>query len=290
MTAMGRPFSTSGDTHIMVSCWCTKHHKHNDRHPSLSIRTVPPYTVYCHKAGCVFNKGPLAGCDLNTAIAAYFVVHPSVKLMLNRLNDAEYVYVPKFVLDGDYDKDIKALAKNAFPDEALEFMKSKGVTEKGIKAYNLLWDAANKGIVFPVLSGGRYVGAQIRPLKSAGLKYWALLPFKVSKHWFGLQHASAVGRALTIVEGPFDCVHMHEIGVRCIASMGSSVSPDKVSVLKNTVKPSRVFILMDPDDGGRGIASALSKRLEYAKIPCRILNANKDPKYLTLEEFKLIAR
>lgn len=70
---------------------------------------------------------------------------------------------------------------------------------------------------------------------------------------------------LIIVEGFFDCMNLHQAGFRkVVALMGSTMSPAQEELIrKHTTPQSRIIVMLDEDDAGRGgrddIASRLSK-------------------------------
>lgn len=88
-------------------------------------------------------------------------------------------------------------------------------------------------------------------LGQAGNKYRYSRGFPKSRHLFGIQHYDFNEEKFAVlVEGIFDVVNMHRIGVTCtLGIMGTSISNFQIQLLKN-LQIEKIMVVMDNDEPG----------------------------------------
>ena len=99
---------------------------------------------------------------------------------------------------------------------------------------------------------------------------------------------------LIIVEGFFDCMHLHQLGHRkVVALMGSSLSSAQEELLLNNTTPtSQIIVMLDEDEAGQAAREDIAVRLAKF-VFVRIHSFEKEgmqPENLTIEELDEIVR
>lgn len=101
-------------------------------------------------------------------------------------------------------------------------------------------------------------------------KYKLPAGFKKSQELFSLDHAAEEtdDEPLIIVEGFFDCIKLWQLGfTRTIALMGSSLSAEQESLLRdNTTAETRIVLMLDEDEAGRTARSEIAARLVQGRF------------------------
>jgi DNA primase len=109
----------------------------------------------------------------------------------------------------------------------------------------------NEGIL--VAYAGRSLG-QIEP------RYMFPARFRKSQMLFNLHRAVLHGKSVVVVEGFFDCLHVHQAGLPCVvALMGCSLSHRQAQLLQAHFQ--EVTLLLDGDRAGRSAGEAIAARL-----------------------------
>ncbi len=111
-----------------------------------------------------------------------------------------------------------------------------------------------------VAYAGRFPG---EPPDANTPKYKLPPGFKKSLELFNLDRAIKEPGPLMLVEGFFDCMKLHQHGVRkVVALMGSTLSPAQEELIrKHTDRHSQVIVLLDEDDAGREGRETIAARL-----------------------------
>lgn len=100
-------------------------------------------------------------------------------------------------------------------------------------------------------------------------KYRFPARFRKSLVLFNLHRAAAHGRTVVVVEGFFDCVRVHQAGIRCVvALMGCTLSARQEELLVGHFR--EAVLLMDGDKAGRSAGAAIAERL-VNKIATRVV-------------------
>jgi DNA primase len=93
--------------------------------------------------------------------------------------------------------------------------------------------------------------------------------FRKSLALFNLYRATAEGKSVVIVEGFFDCLKVHQAGLRCVvALMGCSLSLRQEELLREHFH--EIVLFLDGDKAGRGAAITIAKRL-VSRVSTRLV-------------------
>jgi DNA primase len=117
-------------------------------------------------------------------------------------------------------------------------------------------------IVIPIHNGrGEIVAYAGRALDDRVPKYKLPAGFHKSLELFNLHRVLATGsKTVIVVEGYFDCMHMHQAGFpQVVALMGSSLSAQQESTLLECFE--RVILMLDGDATGRDASQTIAARL-----------------------------
>jgi len=137
---------------------------------------------------------------------------------------------------------------------------------------------------------GRAVEQNIFP------KYLFPKNFSKSYHLFNIQHIKPHvphvphQKPVFIVEGFFDCIHIVKLGFDAVALMGSSVSQQQLTLLKEI---NRFYILMlDGDDAGEKATIKISNKMAQFKLTFKTvyLIDVKEPEFLDYDRLEITAR
>lgn len=216
------------------------------------------------------------------------------------------VYIPQ-----DHTADYTArYLKPALPRE---WLKAKGIEKsETLEKFKVGVDVKQGLVLLPIINrAGLIVGAQARSIvnESKAGKYFSvyentqkthhlfgehLLDFEVVRNKGGPTEWKFKGDCIVVFEGPLDCMHAYESGLRnCVAIMGSKVSPiqaemlGKFTAVKEGEDPRLIALILDADQAGRaGSYKSLNQVfLDYAPDALvKGFSPPADPKTLTREE------
>jgi DNA primase len=140
---------------------------------------------------------------------------------------------------------------------------------------------------------GRAVEQNITP------KYLFPKNFNKSCHLFNIQHITPhiphiphtqqLKKPVFIVEGFFDCIHIVKLGFDAVALMGSSISLQQLTLLKEI---NRFYILMlDGDEAGEKATIKISKKMAQFKLKFKTvyLIEVKEPELLDYNYLEIMA-
>jgi len=300
------PIRRSGEHFIGISClfaaW--KHGDGTDRKPSMAVSFGKGKSILkCHT--CQYKR-PLVNAlvDLNALSQGRIQNLVSIATEAEeKIPDLPSLRRGKEPEVKDYTKELEQLLKNPMPKEALDFLESKGVDQTWAKKLKFCWADSihcersdgtvytmERMIIFPVLSiqGGKTtcVGAQARSLdvKPTESKYVAAFRFPSGLFFFGEHLLSKVGgKRIILVEGPMDHAHLLSVGEWAFGLVGLYLSPEKMEKIKRAA-PRMVYIVLDPDQNNKPTTSVISRTLNAAGIPNKVIPVEKDPRRLTRED------
>jgi len=133
------------------------------------------------------------------------------------------------------------------------------------------------------------IGAQARATEptSSGSKYWSLLEgFKAHQHFFGYHLAASWRRrVIALVEGPFDAMHLAQIGVPALGLHGLYMSDQKAAKLR-LLDPPLVVVLLDPDTAGVTAAERVNYILSQNGFNATITHLGLDPKHYDVDSLR----
>lgn len=176
------------------------------------------------------------------------------------------------------------------PPLALEYLKSRGVTENSIAEWNLGWDAREKRLVIPAHDENgklrflikRAISDRQHPkyLYTEGFPKTSLL-FGVDKIDLGVIKSEG----LIVVEGSLDTIMQHQDGFsNTTGILGTGISDQQVRIIAR-INPSRIYLFFDKDSAGvRNIEIAVSKLRKYPLYVVKYPKGKSDPAELEREE------
>jgi hypothetical protein len=300
-----RSIKTTGERHVSIPCLMARwrHQKGYDNKPSMTIsHGEGPSFVTCWSCG---YKKPLTDAlfELNTLCGGSLA---QLAVAAQEKESAPYIRTlapatSTTLYPSNYDDTLVKLQQFPWTATAINFLESKGVLlTTAIKAGGACLPAGTvvdiderdepltvytDTIVFPVMSNvaGSWhcVGAQARPLKTGGIKYYAILPFSAEKHLFGEAILSRVrGKTLLLVEGNFDVWHLLQEKLPTVGLMGTSLSLAKIRLIYNSA-PATILLMLDPDKPGQDASAQAEKLLKNQNLPVIPLKLDRDPKFYT---------
>ena len=316
---VANPGSSGTSNHLKISCVLAQwRHRHGtDRHPSMTVSfDETPSRVYCFGCGysasladALFELNIRRGGLAELAVLAQTRDKPT-------LSNFENLRTPQTLLshrspDSDYTPYIQHLLTNEWPSTVYEFLASKNVHPDAARKYFCAyapaghWDDGmpiddeeqpkplrHDSLVLPIMSHDsedpsalRCVGAQTRTLDPRGFpKYFTPYSVATRYHLFGQQILPlARGRPICVVEGPFDVMHLVQLGLLAVGLNGVSLSTEKILKIKHA-SPSLVVLMLDPDTAGRqGVQRAVTRLLQQS-VPHRTVTLDRDPKHYSLDE------
>jgi DNA primase len=174
------------------------------------------------------------------------------------------------------------------------YVQSRGLTEDTTTLFGVGF-FPGKGMmagrcVIPIHNEvGELVAYAGRSIDATEPKYKVPTGFKKSHVLFNLHRVPEVGKkGLIIVEGFFDCMHIHQAGYPfVVALMGASMSDEQEQLLVEHT--GMVILLLDGDDVGRAGAVAIAERLVH-KVFVKVISlpAGKQPDQLSSDEIKTL--
>ena len=164
--------------------------------------------------------------------------------------------------------------------EYCEYLKGRGLTEDTCKLFGVGL-CASKGsmagrVVIPIHNPKAELVAYIgRAVDGSEPKFKIPAGFHMSRELFNYHRAG--GKVVTIVEGPFDCLHLTQNGYpNVVALLGKSLSDSQAELI--CTKWKGATLMLDGDTAGseasEKITLALSKRIYVRRIE---LERGKDP-------------
>ncbi len=231
------------------------HESGDDKRPSFGISLSAPSFYHCF--GCS-TKGPLS--YFPTALAYY--------------TKKDYSDLRRFILENEnyniksYDSYDSNKKISAIPDNILdtftkisdEILESVFMTRETATKYELLWDAKEERMLFPIRDNfdrlvtirGRYMGKSSNVLKHKS--YTELHPeghdAKSFAIWYLMNEPLVPEKPLVLVEGYKDAILLKQVGVKNVwASLGSSIGKKQMEYLKKVTLP--IIMFFDDDAAGR---------------------------------------
>ena len=135
-----------------------------------------------------------------------------------------------------------------------------------------------------------YVGRHVGEPSEGTPKYKLPPGFRKSLELFNLDRAlrEPAGIPLWIVEGFFDALHLHQLGLRkVVALMGSSLSSTQEALLRQHFPSMDPFVVaLDEDDAGRTARDEIAARLaRFAFVHVHVFaQEGRQPEHLTADE------
>lgn len=221
---------------------------------------------------------------------------------------------PERVAARDCMPGLGALFKNEYPKHMVDFLNSKGVSEKTARSFAVSFVPAghvdeflqrgedgkpmpvkSDTIFIPTLIRGKdgqllCVGGQGRPLDSRGLKYYTMYPHAIGQYLYGQHLAYKLnGASFFLVEGAFDVMHVWQEQSRALGLFGLHANQQRCLRLKN-INPTEIKVFLDPDYSGQGAVSKVIKTLEEHGLNASPVTSDKQPKECSAEELDTLLK
>lgn len=166
---------------------------------------------------------------------------------------------------------------STWPLEPRVWLYKCGLSNETIKANGFYWCDRIKRVVLPVLDGGKLVYWQARGFDTDRPKY---LNPKIDKPVF---KAGQQDGPLCLTEDILSAVKVGQVH-RAWSILGTALPPALASQIARLGVP--VLIWLDPDDAGRKGRSRIAASLRALGVDVRIVRAEQDPKYFSLDQIK----
>lgn len=253
-------------------------HGGRDVHPSFGIKVSKTHKSICKCWSCGFG-GDLQ--DLVMEIGFHLKKHPdngyrikeAMQLVATEAEDmdinpedipdfdqvpvSDEVIFPEYWLDS-----FKSVV--TYP-VAMQYLHSRGVTDKVIEQMDVRYDPLQKRVGFPFRNfKGELVGLQGRSIDpNSNLRYYqyGYDGKRNGRNWLG-ENTVDFDKPVVLVEGPLDMASILRVYPNVMASFTSGLSVEK---MKRISDASEIITFYDYGNGGNAARTALKKRL--GKVP-----------------------
>lgn len=164
-----------------------------------------------------------------------------------------------------------------------KYMVNRGFTMETLHRWEVGYDQEFHCVVVPVKVGGKLVGLVRRNLNPGGSKYLNTRGLTKGDFLFGLDHVAADCKEITVVEGPLDCMWLHQNGIPAVAVLGSSISERQAELIRRRFW--RVCLAFDNDKAG--VAAGVDAAIKLGQLEVRAIKlpeGRKDVQECTPEE------
>ncbi len=146
------------------------------------------------------------------------------------------------------------------------YLAERGITEETAREFGVGFYAGpglmHRRLVIPIHNAeGQLMAYCGRSVDQTQPRYRVPPGFAKSEILFNMNRAAAgVGNSVVVVEGFFDCMNVHQAGVRSVVALMGSVlyEPQRHALLKRF---SRAILLLDGDPTGRRASNLIAQRL-----------------------------
>lgn len=168
-----------------------------------------------------------------------------------------------------------------------KYMLNRGFDLELLKKWEVGYDPEFNRVVIPVKHEGRLVGLVRRSLDPVGPKYVNTAGLTKGDFLFGLDHVPADARDLILVEGPMDCMWLHQHGYNAAAILGSSLSERQAEAVRRRFW--RVILAFDNDKAGAiAEVDAAIKLGQLEVLAARLPSGRKDVQECSREELSAV--
>lgn len=164
-----------------------------------------------------------------------------------------------------------------------KYMVNRGFTLDILQKWEVGYDQEFHCVVIPVKADGRLVGLVRRNLNVEGPKYLNTRGLTKGDILFGLDHVPTDCRDIAIVEGPMDCMWLHQNGIPAVAVLGSSLSERQAEIIRRRFW--KVCLAFDNDKAG--IVAGIDAAIKLGQLDVRAIKlpeGRKDVQECTSEE------
>lgn len=265
-------------------------HEHEYQRPGFSVRPVDlDNAIWICFKGC--GQGRLIDLvrkiqkvDMNTA-HRWLLLNGATVSSEQLLEDLDPVLINKegvnlHVFRDDYDR------QN--PKKTSRYILDRGFTPATLRSWEFRYDADVPAIVIPIFSLDHdLVGVCRREAVNGAQprKYMYSDGFKKNQHLFGAYKHDAPNGHIVVVEGPLDCIWLHQCGVTsAVALLGANCSETQMKIMARL--GSKVVLALDNDAAGYQAMIQLEEQLEkwFSVARVELPDEIKDVQDLSQEE------
>lgn len=168
-----------------------------------------------------------------------------------------------------------------------KYMVNRGFTLDLLRKWEVGYDQEYHCVVVPVKANGKLVGLVRRNLRPDGPKYLNTRGLTKGDYLFGLDHVAAGVQEIAVVEGPMDCMWLHQHGIPAVAILGSSLSERQAELLRRRFWG--VILAFDNDNAGIAAGVDASIRLgQMGPLAVKLPAGRKDVQECSAEELAYI--
>ena len=252
------------------------HPKHNDSTPSFTVFTD---TNSWNCFGC--NLDSKYGSDCIGFIQWITEGEYSWQDALLCLANRAGVPIPDDKNKAKYDKNYRMASKyhKDLTEEALEYLNSRGITDKEIIKWHIGYDKETNRIVFPLYSkSNQVVGFNKRVLdnrtKGVHSKYINSKNsdiFNKSTFLYGIHYIKQELNYIIITEGSMDVILATKYGLQnVVCTLGTTLSKQHVEAIKKMHKIP--IIVYDGDEKGRYATQKAANLFMENNMYCKVVN------------------
>jgi DNA primase len=174
------------------------------------------------------------------------------------------------------------------------YLAERGITEQTAREFGVGFYAGpglmHRRLVIPIHNAERQLIAYCgRSVDQTQPRYLVPPAFTKSEILFNMHRAGAgVDNSVVVVEGFFDCMKVHQAGIRSVVAMMGSVlyEPQRDALLKRF---SHVILLLDGDQTGRKASTVIAQRLRpHCSVRTVLLSAGVQPDQLPARDISNI--
>jgi DNA primase len=162
-----------------------------------------------------------------------------------------------------YDKKIiKRLNEDLKKNQtAKDYIYSRSITDVSIEEFELGYSEKQEMVTVPVHTpNGEYVGFVARSVAGKDFKNTPGLP----RNRVIFNYHRVDKTEVAVVESSFDAIRLHQIGIPAVATLGSKISKQQLSLLNE--KFSSIIIMSDNDDAGKTLSDSIKKSLSHKVV------------------------
>lgn len=260
--------------------------EHRDRKPSWAAWEDDRGRVWHRCLACDFGGGQAllvrvvlgAGVKIGKLTDEVAIGEVVVEEMDRTLHGVE---VPEDVIVAPFDE---------WPDAPRVYLAGRGWTAETVERWGAGFSVQAERVWIPIEGEDRRLeGWTARSWVGADPKYWTCSRKQGARPGalFGCPHWKKAHEAVVVVEGPFDCVAVSELGFSAAALTGSYMHPDQARKL---ARFPIIVVATDPDKAGTKAATLVSGLGRWSRIGRALMPEGMDPAALYADQPYVLAR
>jgi DNA primase len=171
--------------------------------------------------------------------------------------------------DSSLAEDARRLERGDFtylPKEARDYLDGRGISASARGSWQIGFDEEAVRIVIPAFDRRGVLRFLIRRLLRDGRPKYLYTDGAIKTSiLFGIDHVPEGAEEVVLVEGSLDTIHMHELGVLALGTLGSGLSDQQVRLLMSLPKLKRVYTMFDRD--AAGVSNTIDACNKLQRVP-----------------------